>query len=57
MVSIDSCAGLLDERARVDDDEIGAAALVDAAVIPSASSVPTSLSVSTWFLGQPKVST
>ncbi len=26
------------------------------AVIPSASNVPTSLSLSTWFLGQPKVS-
>jgi hypothetical protein len=27
------------------------------AVMPSASSVPMSLSLSTWFLGQPKVST
>jgi hypothetical protein len=27
------------------------------AVIPSASSVPTILSLSTWFLGHPKVST
>lgn len=26
-------------------------------VMPSASSVPMSLSLSTWFLGQPKVST
>ena len=50
-------AGGLDEGARVDDDEVGGGRRRSSAIIPSASSVPTSLSESTWFLGQPSVST
>ena len=47
--------GVLDEGAGVDDDEVGGGGS-SAASRPSASSVPTSLSESTWFLGQPSVS-
>ena len=49
-------ASRLDERARVDDDEIGRLAST-AEAQPVGEQVPTSLSESTWFLGQPSVST
>jgi hypothetical protein len=56
-------AGLVDERARVDHDQVGArvglhaASSVPVGVHAVGEEVPISLSESTWFFGQPSVST
>ena len=50
-------AGRLDERAGVDDDEVGVLGRRRPASSPSASSEATTLSESTAFFGQPSVST
>ena len=49
-------AGLLDEGARVDDDDIGVGGRVGRNQ-PVGQQDPVSLSESTWFFGQPNVST
>ena len=56
MVSIDSRRAS-SMKAHVLTTTRSAAPGSDVAIIPSATSVPTSLSESTWFLGQPSVST
>ena len=55
MVSIDSCRAS-SMNAQVFTTTRSAAAGSSVATSPSASSVPTSLSESTWFFGQPSVS-
>jgi hypothetical protein len=56
MVSIDSLRAS-SMNAQVLTTTRSASAASSVGVIPSASSVPTNLSLSTWFFGHPKVST